>query len=103
MSAMNIAYKYQNSLYVNLTNRCTNKCKFCIRYTKTGNKLYRDTDLFPFSICMLSKRYTSVVIEVISSYLFPDFVALSQQFLRYRSRFIYNIQILHDMVVLAGT
>lgn len=36
MSAMNIAYKYQNSLYVNLTNRCTNKCKFCIRFTPSG-------------------------------------------------------------------
>lgn len=36
MSAMNIVYKYQNSLYVNLTNRCTNKCKFCIRFTPSG-------------------------------------------------------------------
>lgn len=36
MSAMNIAYKYQGSLYVNLTNRCTNKCKFCIRFTPSG-------------------------------------------------------------------
>ena len=36
MSAMNIAYKYQNSLYINLTNRCTNKCKFCIRFTPSG-------------------------------------------------------------------
>lgn len=36
MSAMNIAYKYQGSLYINLTNRCTNKCKFCIRFTPSG-------------------------------------------------------------------
>lgn len=36
MSAMNIAYIYQNNLYVNLTNRCTNKCEFCIRYTPSG-------------------------------------------------------------------
>lgn len=36
MSAMNIVYKYQGSLYVNLTNRCTNKCKFCIRFTPSG-------------------------------------------------------------------
>ncbi len=36
MSAMNIAYKYQGSLYLNLTNRCTNKCKFCIRFTPSG-------------------------------------------------------------------
>lgn len=36
MSAMNIAYKYQNGLYVNVTNRCTNRCEFCIRYTPSG-------------------------------------------------------------------
>ena len=36
MSAMNIAYKYQNSLYVNLTNRCTNRCTFCLRTNKDG-------------------------------------------------------------------
>lgn len=36
MSSMNIAYVYQNNLYVNLTNRCTNKCKFCIRFTPSG-------------------------------------------------------------------
>lgn len=38
MAAMNIVYKYfnQNQMYVNITNRCTNKCKFCIRYTETG-------------------------------------------------------------------
>lgn len=35
---MNIAYRYygQNALYLNMTNRCTNKCKFCIRYTDSG-------------------------------------------------------------------
>ena len=36
MSAMNIAYQYQGQLYVNLTNRCTNRCKFCIRHTPSG-------------------------------------------------------------------
>ena len=36
MSAMNIVYKYHNELYVNLTNRCTNKCEFCIRFTPSG-------------------------------------------------------------------
>lgn len=36
MPTMNIAYEYQNNLYVNLTNRCTNKCKFCIRFTPSG-------------------------------------------------------------------
>lgn len=36
MSAMNIVYKYQNGIYVNVTNRCTNRCEFCIRYTPSG-------------------------------------------------------------------
>lgn len=38
MASMNIVYKYfdQTQLYINLTNRCTNKCKFCIRYTEEG-------------------------------------------------------------------
>lgn len=38
MASMNIVYKYfdQTQVYINLTNRCTNKCKFCIRYTDTG-------------------------------------------------------------------
>lgn len=36
MPSMNIVYEYQNHLYVNLTNRCTNKCKFCIRFTPSG-------------------------------------------------------------------
>ncbi len=45
MSAMNIVYTYfdQSQMYINLTNRCTNRCKFCIRYTKTG---VRDQDLW---------------------------------------------------------
>lgn len=36
MSAMNITYVYGGKLYVNTTNRCTNKCKFCIRFTPSG-------------------------------------------------------------------
>lgn len=36
MSAMNIVYHYQNQLYVNVTNRCTNRCEFCIRFTPSG-------------------------------------------------------------------
>jgi TatD DNase family protein len=27
-----IAYKIRNNLYLNITNRCTNKCSFCIRF-----------------------------------------------------------------------
>jgi TatD family-associated radical SAM protein len=29
-------YKYGNSIYINLTNRCTNACTFCIRNKHTG-------------------------------------------------------------------
>lgn len=36
MSAMNIAYPHEGHLYINMTNRCTNKCKFCIRFTPSG-------------------------------------------------------------------
>lgn len=36
MPAMNIAYQFEGKLYVNVTNRCTNKCKFCIRFTPSG-------------------------------------------------------------------
>lgn len=33
---MTIAYELGNSLYVNLTNRCTNRCDFCIRNNMDG-------------------------------------------------------------------
>ena len=33
---MNIAYPHEGNLYINMTNRCTNKCKFCIRFTPSG-------------------------------------------------------------------
>jgi TatD family-associated radical SAM protein len=36
MSSMNIVYTYGGKLYINMTNRCTNKCKFCIRFTPSG-------------------------------------------------------------------
>ncbi len=29
-----IAYKIRDSLYLNVTNRCTNKCSFCVRFQK---------------------------------------------------------------------
>ncbi len=29
-----IAYKIRDSLYLNITNRCTNKCSFCVRFQK---------------------------------------------------------------------
>lgn len=38
MASMNIVYTYfdQHQMYINLTNRCTNRCKFCIRNNKEG-------------------------------------------------------------------
>ncbi|MCX7714571.1 MAG: TatD family nuclease-associated radical SAM protein [Clostridia bacterium] len=36
MAAITITYPIGNKLYVNVTNRCTNRCKFCIRYTPSG-------------------------------------------------------------------
>ncbi len=36
MASMNIVYRYHDQLYVNVTNRCTNKCDFCIRFTPSG-------------------------------------------------------------------
>ncbi len=38
---MNITYTIKNSLYVNLTNRCTNRCVFCVRDLAPG-KPYPD-------------------------------------------------------------
>ena len=37
----NIVYKIGDSLYLNITNRCTNQCAFCIRYmSRLFNKKY---------------------------------------------------------------
>ncbi|MGN1093089.1 MAG: TatD family nuclease-associated radical SAM protein [Monoglobaceae bacterium] len=33
---MTITYEFGNSLYVNLTNRCTNSCAFCVRNNHDG-------------------------------------------------------------------
>ncbi|TDX51295.1 TatD family nuclease-associated radical SAM protein [Orenia marismortui] len=33
---MTISYQLGNSLYLNLTNRCTNNCRFCVRRFKKG-------------------------------------------------------------------
>lgn len=37
---MNITYTHRDGLYVNLTNRCPNRCDFCVR--SYGNTLYGD-------------------------------------------------------------
>lgn len=41
---MTIVYELYDSLYLNITNRCTNKCEFCIRTTDNG--LGSDIDLW---------------------------------------------------------
>jgi len=42
-----ITYQIRNSLYLNITNRCTNKCSFCIRYQSDfvkGHNLRLETE-----------------------------------------------------------
>jgi TatD DNase family protein len=46
-AAGRIAYKIRNSLYLNITNRCSNKCSFCIRYQSDfvkGHNLKLDSE-----------------------------------------------------------
>ena len=38
-----IAYRIRNSLYLNITNRCSNDCSFCIKY---NSRTFDDNDLF---------------------------------------------------------
>ena len=41
---MTITYVVENGLYVNMTNRCTNRCDFCIR--KNGDGAYGSDSLW---------------------------------------------------------
>ena len=36
MKGENFVYRYQGNLYVNLTNRCSNRCDFCVRHNGDG-------------------------------------------------------------------
>lgn len=36
MKGMTITYEVGNSLYLNITNRCSNRCDFCIRQNGDG-------------------------------------------------------------------
>ncbi len=36
LKAKNFAYRVENGIYINLTNRCTNDCSFCIRHNGDG-------------------------------------------------------------------
>ena len=43
----NIIYDFKDSLYINLTNNCSNSCDFCIRNIKdgvNGNGLWLEED-----------------------------------------------------------
>ena len=41
---MTITYVVENGLYINMTNRCTNRCDFCIR--KNGDGAYGSDSLW---------------------------------------------------------
>jgi TatD DNase family protein len=38
-----LAYRIRNSLYLNITNRCSNDCSFCIKY---NSRTFNEDDLF---------------------------------------------------------
>ena len=42
--AMTVTYRVGDGLYVNLTNKCTNSCDFCIR--KNGDGAYGSNSLW---------------------------------------------------------
>ena len=42
---MSIVYELKGSLYINLTNRCTNACTYCIKYKWDGNFMGNDLRL----------------------------------------------------------
>ena len=41
---MTVSYELGNNLYLNITNRCTNRCEFCVRDNENG--IDRDLDLW---------------------------------------------------------
>ena len=43
-NAMTVVYEVEDSLYINVTNRCTNRCVFCIR--KNGDGAYGSDSLW---------------------------------------------------------
>ena len=50
--ANTLVYLLDNKIYINLTNRCTNNCIFCLRNDKDdvcGQKLWLDTEDFAAS------------------------------------------------------
>jgi len=61
----NYVYKFGNDLYLNLTNRCTNDCEFCVRRIKNG---IGEDDLF-----LLKEPTVDELKEDLSMYPLKDF------------------------------
>ncbi len=60
-NAMTIVYEVEGALYINVTNRCTNRCVFCIR--KNGDGAYGSDSLW------LEREPTvSEILDVLSTY-----------------------------------
>jgi TatD family-associated radical SAM protein len=55
-----LVYKHNNSLYINLTNKCTNNCEFCVRNTSDG--------IDGSNLWLKSEPTADDVIEVLSKY-----------------------------------
>jgi len=62
---MTIAYDIGDSLYVNVTNRCTNKCSFCIRHTPSG---VGDVDLWLEREPTADEIYKAIIDKNINNY-----------------------------------
>jgi Pyruvate-formate lyase-activating enzyme len=43
---MTVAYEVGNALYLNITNRCTNNCSFCVRYKPQGAGVLSEMNLW---------------------------------------------------------
>ena len=43
---MTITYEYEGALYVNLTNKCTCNCEFCLRHGKAQGSIYTEDSLW---------------------------------------------------------
>lgn len=43
---MTITYEYEDSLYINLTNRCNCRCTFCLRFGEKKGSIYTEDSLW---------------------------------------------------------
>jgi len=63
----NFVYEFNNNLYINLTNRCSNKCSFCIRNSKESighnGSLWLISEPAPGTITAELKRVFAVAEE----------------------------------------